>query len=310
MNSFQDVIEFLKQDHNKDQESKPEQLKDAISNIRSQLHDKINAAKERFIDLGIQAFEKEDKKFTTDNNLPDANDSKDIKTKVHDLVACLEGMLKRTELIDESIRQVKEESLKNLLVVRKGVLDFKMTKKFSLLVQGKVLCDLDWKQPQNKPSYSTLDTSDKTKLKIHGNSCYNYYQTSQEFSNEDIYAEFITNCHQVSSYFYFGVRNEINDPNNNCMCCAPSSVTYFKSNGNLYVNGSSSTEERLNFTNSSRSEYKVKVRLQPTEKKVYFEVDDRGECGPYTLFGSRWTITFGSCNECNGFIKIGDTYYI
>ena len=310
--NYKDIIEFLKKDALKDQDLKPEQFKEAVKKIANSLHDKINLAKERLVDYGIKAFEKEDKLVSSSFSLPDeeANKGKNIKLKVHELVASLDGMLKRTEYLDDAIKQIKDEPFDKLLVTRKGVIDFKMTRKFELKVNGKLNADLKWKSPQNKPTYSAIDTSDDSILKIMGNCCYNYYQTDKEFSTEDVEVELVTNGYQVSNYFYFGIRNETTDPNNNCMCCTPSSVTYFRSSGLVCYQGSSVTETKLSFTNTGRQEVRIRMRLMCSEKKVYFEVNGQGECGPYTISGSKFTFTSGSCNECSGFIRIDSAQII
>lgn len=304
--SFDDIIKFLKQEMVVDSEKKPEQFKEALEKVRTILHDKVNVAKERLIDYGTQAFQKEDKKFTSNFTIEEKEEdkTKNIKSKVHDLVSSLDGMLKRTEFLDDSIKLIKEESTQNLLACRKGVLDFKITRKFQLKVDGKSLIDLGWKNPQNKPTYSTIDTKDPATLNINANSCYNYYQTDKEFTDENVEVMFVTNTFQSNYYHYFGIRNESNDPNNNCMCCSPASVTYFKTNGYVYQNGTSLTENKLNFNNTERAEFRVRVRFLGSEKKVYFEINEMGECGPYTITGSKFTFTSGSCNECHGFIRI------
>jgi len=240
----------------------------------------------------------------------ETNKTKNIQSKVHELVASLDGMLKRTEFLDESIKQIKEEPTQKLIISRKGVIDFSMTRKFQLKVDGKAFADLKWKTPQNKPTYSNIDSTDSYKLNITGNCCYNYYQTDKDFTSEDVEVELVTNGYQSSNYFYFGVRNETTDPNNNCMCCTPASVTYFRSSGLVCVNGSSFTENKLVFSNTSRAEVRIRIRLMCSEKKVYFEVNGGGECGPYNLTGSRFTVTSGSCNECSGFIRIDSSNFV
>lgn len=313
MSNYSDFLTFLNQDFENDNKLKPQQLKAALEKISSQLHANLDKAKDNLITYGIKAFEKEEKD-KTDIKIPEQNSKDDIKLKIHQLVESLDLMLKRTEYLDDSIKQVQEDPIDKLLYVNRknNELEFRQTKKFQLKVEGKVNIDLGWKSVQNK-SYSTVDSKDPSKLNIFGNSCYNYYQTDKEFVDEDVEIVLLTNAYQVNDYFYFGVRNETTDPNNNCMCCSPSSVTYMKSSGNVYEKGNNKTENLLNYQNSSRKEIKIKIRLSlsdPSNKCVYFEVDEKGECGPYSLGGSKFTVTSGSCNECNGYIKIDSAYHI
>lgn len=309
VSNYKDIIEFLKKDCEKDFEKKPEQLKEILEEIRSVMHDKIDAAKDRLIDFGVKAFEKEDSKFSEMNTEKEEDKDKDIKLKVHDLVASLDSMLKRTEYLDDSIIRVKEDPLESLLVNRKGVIDFKMTRKFQLRVQGKCSIDLAWKNPQNKPTYSSIDSKDSSLLNVHASSCYNYYQTDKEFTDENVEVTFITNCYQSNGYLYFGVRNETNLPDSHCMCCNPNSVTFFRSNGKVVVNGNNKNENKLSI-NKSGQENRIKVRLNSVDKEVFFEVNDKGECGPYKITGTRFVITSGSCNTLNGFIRIEDAQFV
>lgn len=310
--SYNDIVTFLQKDLENDGKHKPDQFKEAVESLRSVLHDKVNQAKERLTDYGIKAFQKEDKKFTDDNSLQkiDEDSTKDVKTKVHDLVASLDGMLKRTEFLDDSINLLKNEPIENLLVSNKGVIDFKMTRKFQLKVEGKCLVDLGWLTPQNKPSYSEVDSKDNQKLIIKGTSCYNYYQTDKEFTDENVEVLFLTNGYQANNYFYFGIRNEQNQPNNHCMCCNPASCLFLRANGNISVNGSSTSNSKLNFHFQPKDDHRIKIRFMGSEKKVYFQVNDNDECGPYILSGNRFTLTSGSCNSINGYIKIDYAQFI
>ena len=310
MSSFQDIVEFLKGEHKLSSESCPLTLKDSIIEIRSKLHDSLNSARNRLIEYGIKVFEKQSKNFDKYSIIEnDENNSKDVKSKVHDLVASLEGMLKRTELIDNTINMIKELPTKQLLKSNKGILDYKMTRNFALMLESKSVCEIGWLNPQNNTSNSSQSSEDTKKLNVHSTTCYNYFQTNKEFKNEDnIFIEFTTNINQTASTFYFGIKNENVVPSSNCMCCSISNATYFKSNGQLYVNGTSTTENKLNWTNPSRVDYNVSIRLVCSLKKVYFEVNGQGECGPYDLTGTSWTITSGSCGECRGYINIENCY--
>ena len=309
--SFNDIVLFLEKDIQKDNELKPEQFKEACEALRAILHDKVNLAQERLVEYGTKAFEKEDKKFQEENQFKKIDDdsTKDVKSKVHDLVASLDGMLKRTEFIDDSITTLKNEPLDKILVSRKGEIDFKMTRKFQLKVEGKCLFDISWLNPQNKPNFSDIDTKDNTVLNVHATSCYNYYQLDKEFTDENVEVTFVTDCYQSSNYFYFGVRNETNQPNNHCMCCNPASCLFFRVNGKVSINGTTRSEPKLNM-HFKKDDHRVKIRLMASEKQVYFTVNDNEECGPYALSGNRFTVTSGSCNTLNGTIRIESAQFI
>lgn len=305
MTDFNSFAQFLKEDLKRDMDSKPHQFKEAVQSIADKLHKKLDIAKEHLISNGIAAFEKEDKEKLSHLNVIE-DSKKNVKDKIGDLVSSLDEMLKKTEFMDEAIRTIKEESINKLLMLRKGELLFKIGRKFELKVDGKSRIDLGWKNPQNK-NFSKVEDGDDTKLNIYGNSCYNYYQTNVEFTDEDVEVEFLTNGYEASNYFYFGVRNETTDVNNNCMCCTPASVTYFRPSGYVCFNGTGITENKLTFNNSSRSDVKIRIKMllsDASNKRVYFEVNENGESGPYALKGERFIITSGSCNNCTGFIKI------
>lgn len=304
--NFNDISAFLKESYVKDLKSVPENYFKVLEEIRSTLHQKVDEAKDRLIDYGTRTFQKEDKDFGSQMSLED-DSKKDVKTKVHDLVASLDMMLKRTEHIDESIKQLKEEKLEKLIVSSKGEINFRMFRKFKKAVDGKSLVELNWAKTQNKSQSSHINTSDETELIVHANCCYNYYQTDKTFTEDNIVVEFLVkDCTKTDQYFYFGVSNETNQPDSHCMCCSPVSVTYFNCNGYVYRNGSSTVESKLTHSGGER---RIRVRLMCSEKSVYFQLNDNDECGPYKLTGTRFKIVSGSCNSLNGTIKIDDSSY-
>lgn len=308
---FDSFSGFLRNDLVKDIGSKPQQFKDSVLLIAERLHQKLDLAKDHLIKNGVQAFEKEDKEKVLHLEIND-DSTRNVKNKISDLVASLDGMLKKTEFMDESIRSIKEDSITKLLTLRKGELLFAIGRKFEIKVNGKSNADVGWKVPQNK-NYSTVDTNDDSKLTIFGTGCYNYYQTNIEFITEDVEIEFITNGYEPNNNFYFGVRNEVTDPNSNCMCCNPASVTFFRSSGCVTYLGTSTTENRLMYGNSAKSDVKIRIKLLLSDadnKRVYFEVNENGECGPYALKGERFILTSGSCGTCSGYIKIDSAVLI
>lgn len=305
VSSFNDVSSFLKESYAKDLKSVPEKYFKVLEEIRSNLHQKVDEAKDRLIDYGTRTFLKEDKDFGSQMSIED-DSKKDVKTKVHDLVASLDLMLKRTEHIDDSIKQLKEEKVEKLLVSNKGVINFRMFRKFQKAVEGKSVVELNWARTQNKSQSSHLNTSDETELIVHANCCYNYYQTDKTFTSTDdnVIVEFLVkDCVKSDQYFYFGIANEQNVPDSHCMCCSPASVTYFNCTGYVYQNGSSTMESKLVHNSGER---RIRVRLMCSEKKVYFQLNDNDECGPYNLSGTRFKFVSGSCNTLNGTIKIED----
>lgn len=304
--NFNDVSAFLKESYVKDLKSVPEKYFKVLEEIRSTLHQKVDEAKDRLIEYGTKTFQKEDKEFGSQMSLED-DSKKDVKTKVHDLVASLDMMLKRTEHIDESIKQLKEEKIEKLLVSSKGEINFRMFRKFKKAVDGKSLVELNWAKTQNKSQSSHINTGDETELIVHANCCYNYYQTDRVFTEDNIVVEFLVkDCTKSDQYFYFGVSNESNQPDSHCMCCSPASVTYFNCNGYVYQNGSSTLESKLTHSSGER---RIRVRLMCSEKTVYFQLNENDECGPYKLTGTKFKVVSGSCNSLNGTIKIEDSSY-
>ena len=314
MSNFTEVCKFLKDDYMKDQKTKPEQFSQALKLISEKLHKSIDKAKEELIEYGIKAFEKEHSSKKNDTQGIPNDEGKDVKLKIQDLLASLDNILSRTEYLDDSIKQIQEEPIDKLLIIRKNELSFKQTRKFMLKSIGKVSAEISWLKVQNKPTFSTIDSGDDSNLKIHANGCYNYFATDKSFESEDVEIRIITNCYQVSNYLYFGVMNDTTVPNSNCMCCNPASVTYFRPMaGTVVCNAVSTTENKLMYNNSSRSEFSITMRLMlsdPSNKHVYFQINDNDEVGPYKVIGSRFTFTSGSCNDCSGFMKIESSNFI
>eukprot|EP00340_Litonotus_pictus_P010240 CAMPEP_0170515512 /NCGR_PEP_ID=MMETSP0209-20121228/1937_1 /TAXON_ID=665100 ORGANISM="Litonotus pictus, Strain P1" /NCGR_SAMPLE_ID=MMETSP0209 /ASSEMBLY_ACC=CAM_ASM_000301 /LENGTH=314 /DNA_ID=CAMNT_0010800035 /DNA_START=8 /DNA_END=952 /DNA_ORIENTATION=+ len=311
--SFNDLIEFLKLDCDKDSDKKPKQFKEILELIRKNLHDKVDLAKDNLMDYGVRAFELQEKKIKEGMVSQEQEESsgKSVKAKIQDLVGTLDSMLNRTEFIEKAIKIINEEQTNKLIENKKGDLEFKLINKFKFQLEGKSTVEIGWKEVQNKTQNSSLDKNNKSILNIHSNSCYNYYVTDKDFVDENVELVFLTTCHQVSGYFYFGVVGDGVNVNSNCMCCSISGATYFMSGGNVVEAGNKITEQKLNNKNNSKQEYRVRIQLRPSEKQVFFEVEDKGECGPYKLpDSSKYTIVSGSCNSCNGYIKIDYAQYV
>jgi len=231
-----------------------------------------------------------------------------VINKVHDLLANLELIVKRTEFIDESILKIKNSKVSELFSLSKiNGIDFKLTRKLELMAKGVVTGDIGWNPIQNHMEACHINEDEPNILEVHTTNCYNYFMTNKSFKDENVEIEFRTNMSQCNDNCFFGISNERLQPNSNCLCSSSSECTYFNYVGSVMVNGSSigSTGNELECKFSDKTtEYSVRVRLMAQEKNCYFQVDEKAEKGPFQLKGDSFTIFAGACSQTKCFIKI------
>ena len=271
---------------------------------------KLVLSNEKFSETNFSLTKDKDTKTENDN----INEDLPFKLKAEKLIDIINGLKKKNNgfsKIIESFYEGKDTALEKLVKYDKdGNMQFKMLGRIKSLSNNKVDAELVWQKTQNQPSYSTLDPNDPTLLKVHGSGCYNYYQTDKFFTDECVYAEFESTVTQANNYFYFGVMNETCVPSSNCMCCTISQCCYIYHEGHICCHGKYETVPEFEYKSKNGAPTSLKVRLLAPEKEVYFQVDDKEEKGPYKLVGTKFKITFGSCNTSAGQIKIVESSYI
>lgn len=228
--------------------------------------------------------------------------SDEFKSKIKGLIGTLKEVLTKTETLEETITVFKEKKLNELLEIKDNDFLFKIERRLKFKLLGKVFWDLGWSPNQNKPVNSDISKDDDKQLLVHSNSCYNYFITDKSIKDEVVLVTFETNIIKTDNYFYFGVVNSNVSYNNNCLCTTIGNAVYIRSNGILVENSTTKTYNSLRFDTGTNNTIEVKV--DGKEKKVYFRVNEKEEEGPFSISGDTLTITSGSCNTANGYIKL------
>ena len=298
-----------------------EDFKAIVKERIAEIHKKLDAKKDLLIQLALQTYSKSiDSAITQEENNKtkieevvkieeNEQTSVEINNKafrdgINGLVNNLDSILLKTQILQETVDAFKDKKFNQIIDIKNDDFVFKHEKKLDFRLKGKSPFELGWDTTQNKPTNSNIDPDDSSKLIVHANSCYNYYATNKQISDEIVQVMFATNINKNDTFFYFGVSDESNAYNSNCMCCAPKCVTYIKSNGSVVVNGILTTNSELNFEQGEN--ITVTIRVDAKEKQVFFKIDEKNEQGPFELpsTGSKYTIVSGSCNTANGFISI------
>ena len=317
-NKYRSLFEGLKGEiddtlENKNSDKYIEDFKTAFRARISEIHKKIDTKKVEIIELAVQAYntniaaetlKKEDeKKVTEETNIEVTKPVLTFNEKIKNLILSVDRMLEKNKIIEDTIQIFQESKTNELLSIKDDDFMFKPYRKLKVFCEGKVDLGLEWADSQNKPQNSDRDPNDKSLLNIHSNSCYNYFVTNKELTNECVVVEFETNIgNKTDGYFYFGVINELVNVNSNCMCCTIANAYYIKSNGYSVMNASSNYNADIVF--SSSQVHTISIRLMLADKEIYFAVNDNKEIGPFQVKGERFTFTSGSCNSANGYIKI------
>ena len=152
----------------------------------------------------------------------------------------------------------------------------------------------------------TVEYDDKSKINVNANCCYNYYLLNLKKSKTTgiVNVTFETDIIKTDGYFYFGVINNEVSLDKNCMCCIINNATYIQSTGQIIENGIEILDKihNLRFLNTGIN--KIYLKVDFSEKKIYFSVNSSALEGPYNLIGNNFTITSGTCNSANGYIKV------
>lgn len=167
--------------------------------------------------------------------------------------------------------------------------------------------DIEWDQSLSKAGACTVDINDGRILKVHSTGCYTHFVTNKLWNNDNFQIELESTVTQTDNYYYIGLVNESYSMTGNCMCCNPPNSFFIKCDGNVYISQASYPMSNLSW-NSQNVTIGMKVYLD--EKKIYFYVEGKGECGPYTITGSNFRVVAGHCNSGNGNLKITNCFLI
>jgi len=212
--------------------------------------------------------------------------------------------MSKTVLIENSSKLFNEASLGEILSVGKDGFDIKIAKKLGTAFRGKNSFELVWDTKLNNASYSHVEKDDPSHLNVHGTTCYTYYQTTPNFTDEDFSIDLEYKVNTNDNYFYLGIINETVVPTSNCMCCTIANGFYFQPNGDIVLSGSRTNNPKI--AAAKGVVHNVNIRVQISTKEMYITMDDNDEVGPLKFSGTKFRFVSGSCNSVNGYIKINN----
>lgn len=301
---------------NKNSDKFIDEFKLAVKERMKEIHDKLDKKREELIQLTLEAYNKE---MNTEESVEEAElkkkvlrnkkksvedvvDPNSFKGKIHNLINNLEEVMEKSKSLEETVSIFKQSKLNQIIDFKDGEFYFIHERKLRYRLLGKVHWDLGWSTSMNKPTNSNIDKVDSSKLNVTANSCYNYFTTDKEITDENVLVTFETDIAKTDGYFYFGLANETLSKDNNCMCSSIANCTYIKSSGYSVCNSSTIFNANLRYDPDGIKT--IEVRVLGKDKEVYFKVNENEEQGPFALTGTKWTITSGSCNSASGYIKL------
>ena len=315
-----DTADLLKRDLS---ETMKNDVVKAINERVDLIHQDIDRQGEEFINKILESFNlkeddskdkkpvrpsKEDllrkKKIEEINNLTNSVE-KDYQIKMDELIFSVGQMMNKVAVIDTSCKIFSDNKLGDLISFGKDEIRFKLDRKIAQMLRGKNSFELTWDTNNNK-SYSTIDTNDSTHLKVHGTTCYTYYKTTPKFKDEDFTIELEFKISTYDNYFYLGLINQ-NVTSSNCMCCTIKDGFYIQPSGDIILNGQRTNNSKLSYSKDKVNTAIFKVST--TDCKMWIQINDNSEQGPFTICGKEYTFTSGSCNTVNGYVKITNAYY-
>ena len=158
---------------------------------------------------------------------------------------------------------------------------------------------------------NSKSTNPKT-ISINNSSCYNPFITSKEFTNEDVYVEFITDfVPYEGKYFHLGFINEFFDLKSDCMCSQPKNAFYLNTFGEIFyegnvISGLFSNQPKFDLWNT-----KIGIKIYFSKKEFSFILSNQHEAGPFKITsGSKFSLIFGICLESRGKIIINKSHYL
>lgn len=227
---------------------------------------------------------------------------KKFQSKMLELMDSVDNIINQTAIIEGATEFFKSTKINDLIKINKDEFSFKVKRNLTKYLNKKACIDLEWDVKKNNATYSSVDKSDSSQLNIKGTTCYTYYQTVNEFTDEDVTIELEYKISTTDNYFYLGFINQTVVPSSNCMCCTIQNAVYIQPNGDVVVNGSRQNNQKLSA--NKNQVHQVVIRLNATDKEVFFQMDDKEEVGPFKIPGNKFRFVSGSCNTVTGYVKI------
>ena len=291
---------------NNNSEKYIDDFKAIVHNKMQSYHVKLEKKKNELIELAFQAHINELQKVNSDDNKNRTELT--FNDKIKNLIGMVDGIISKTEVLESTMNLFKEQKLNQLIELKNDDFNILCMSKLKFKAFGRTKYDIVWAEVQNKSKNSSIDINDSNKLIINANECYNYYVLNKILIEESLLIEFDSTVSQASGYLYFGIMNENNLVNSNCMCSNIKNCFYLRSNGYVYIGGNSTYYAQLKFHDLSKAKVAIKVIL--SEKRIWFSVNDCEEVGPFTIEGSLFTVTSGTCNSASGYIRISNSVII
>jgi len=227
--------------------------------------------------------------------------------QMEELMVSVNQLINKVTVIDGSSQMFVNAKITDLIGIQKDEFNMKLARKLGAFLKGKNHFEMNWNTKINNSTYSHVEKDDPSTLKVHGTTCYTYYQTEPTFKDEDFTVEVEYNINTNDNYFYLGIINESVVPSSNCMCCTIANGYYIQPSGDIVLNAARTTNSKLAATKGKVHNVIFKVCL--SEKQMYITMDDNDEQGPFKLNGTTFRFVSGSCNSVNGYVKLVSSYY-
>lgn len=230
--------------------------------------------------------------------------------KLEQLINSIDNLLAKTSKIDGLINLFKSGNLDSLFRINKdGNIIFKKMRTLSVNNFNKKQLGIEW-DTKDQSNKVVVNSNEAEKIVINSTSCYNWFRTNMWLEDEDFVIEFENNIVHGNYCWYIGIHNQtLTNYSGTCMCCSPANAFYLKCNGHVYISGKSTKYEQLNYQNKTSNSI-VTMRCHLSEKKIWFQVNDEEEQGPFTITGNKFRVIAGSCNNCTGTCTITSCYLV
>jgi len=299
------------------------ETKSIVNDSFNKIQDKIEEKRIEFISLVNDAEKnkpKENSKKLEETNEYEDETPTHLDLKVKNLIQKISltkqkvnSLINDTGVYEDALA-ILNKPIRNIIGFKNDEIELKNVFSLKAMAFGKNFIPLAWNPIGIKSNMAYINEISKNELIVKGTSCYNYITLNKEFTNENCEIVFAVNATQQNNYFYFGVLNELVNTSSNCMCCNIKNAWYFQNNGNLHLDSITQMNQYLAHNSLIQGEFnQIKFRLELKDdksKKVYFQINDNIECGPFIIHGSKFRVCTGSCNSSSGNVIILGCYYI
>lgn len=231
-----------------------------------------------------------------------------LEVKLNETESFLSSLIRKVEAVDSLSSWFKERPLERLMSINKNG-DFAIRNLHKLGVFHSYLkyLEIEWDKA-DQSNKVTVDENDPRILIVDSKSCYNWFRTNLWLEDEDFIIEFETNITHQNQYWYIGLQNESIIYSSNCMCCNVKNAFYLRCDGNVHIDSVKTHIPSLDYRFETQMSTVV-MRVQLSEKKIWFSVNNGKEQGPFEITGSKFKVIAGSCNNCTGKVTISNCYF-